>query len=310
MARIFTTRQLREARAGTAWRREPFDRRAAYARRRGIPVSGRQPSEVNDALERILGEPDLLPARWFREGLRCADAVARIETPEGFGTGFLVAPDLLMTNHHVLPHEEIADGSAARFRFEADSEGNITSSRQFQLAPEQFFVTSPMDELDYTVVAVRPRPDGEVAGETFGVIPLIGATGKILLGLPVNIIQHPAGRPREVAIRNNFLLTVDDATRVTYLTDTEPGSSGSPVFNDRWDLVALHHSGVPALDADGRQIDLNGDPITRATPDDQRRWIANEGIRVSAIVADLARRELADEQRGFLDALLGRVGRP
>ncbi|MGL4649089.1 MAG: trypsin-like peptidase domain-containing protein, partial [Caldilineaceae bacterium] len=28
-----------------------------------------------------------------------------------------------------------------------------------------------------------------------------------------------------------------------YLTDTLPGSSGSPCFNDRWEVVALHHSG-------------------------------------------------------------------
>jgi len=30
---------------------------------------------------------------------------------------------------------------------------------------------------------------------------------------------------------------------VQYLTDTLPGSSGSPVFDKDWRLVALHHSG-------------------------------------------------------------------
>jgi V8-like Glu-specific endopeptidase len=32
---------------------------------------------------------------------------------------------------------------------------------------------------------------------------------------------------------------------VQYTTDTLPGSSGSPVFNDNWEVVALHHAGGP-----------------------------------------------------------------
>jgi V8-like Glu-specific endopeptidase len=57
---------------------------------------------------------------------------------------------------------------------------------------------------------------------------------------------------------------------VQYLTDTMPGSSGSPVFNDKWELIVLHHSGgwLP-------------EPSTKST------HFRNEGIRVSAIAADL-----------------------
>ncbi|MEH7811119.1 hypothetical protein [Bacillus toyonensis] len=45
------------------------------------------------------------------------------------------------------------------------------------------------------------------------------------------------------------------------------GSSGSPAFNNKWELLALHHAG-------GDQ-DRNG------------MWINNEGIVVSHIVNDL-----------------------
>jgi V8-like Glu-specific endopeptidase len=57
--------------------------------------------------------------------------------------------------------------------------------------------------------------------------------------LPVNIIQHPRGEPKRVAFRNN-LVTAADAQLIRYFTDTDFGSSGSPVCGDDWRVVALH----------------------------------------------------------------------
>ena len=36
-----------------------------------------------------------------------------------------------------------------------------------------------------------------------------------------------------------------NGTRIRYRTNTDPGSSGSPVFTMDWDIVALHHYGDP-----------------------------------------------------------------
>src|SRR5207248_1603539 len=58
----------------------------------------------------------------------------------------------------------------------------------------------------------------------------------------VNIIQHPNGGSMEVSLRFNQVVALEDK-RIHYLADTEEGSSGSPVFDDSWRLVALHHSG-------------------------------------------------------------------
>ena len=52
---------------------------------------------------------------------------------------------------------------------------------------------------------------------------------------------------------------------VHYRTPTEPGSSGSPVFNSVWKVIAIHHAGGEAMPR------LNGQPGTYA---------ANEGIRI------------------------------
>jgi hypothetical protein len=79
------------------------------------------------------------------------------------------------------------------------------------------------------------------------------ATNKVLF-----IVQHPLGSPLKLTA-NIYRSTNSNNTRVTYLNDTESGSSGSACFSANWDLVALHHSGDP----DYKQPEYNeGIPIT------------------------------------------------
>ena len=59
-----------------------------------------------------------------------------------------------------------------------------------------------------------------------------------------------------MALRQNQVVDIFDLY-VTYQTDTATGSSGAPVFNDQWDVVALHHSGVPEI-RDGKWMTLTG----------------------------------------------------
>jgi endonuclease G len=92
----------------------------------------------------------------------------------------------------------------------------------------------------------------------------------------VNIIQHPRGWPKMISVRNN-LLTARTGTTLLYETDTDEGSSGAPVLNDEWDLIALHHWGQPFLE----NVDENGNPIPTTV---------NEGVRISAICRDLMSR--------------------
>jgi V8-like Glu-specific endopeptidase len=57
-------------------------------------------------------------------------------------------------------------------------------------------------------------------------------------------MQHPLGNPLKLTANIYRSMNGND-TRVTYLNDTEHGSSGSACFNANWELVALHHSGDP-----------------------------------------------------------------
>jgi V8-like Glu-specific endopeptidase len=65
--------------------------------------------------------------------------------------------------------------------------------------------------------------------------------------MPLMIAQHPDGKPLKLAVDTESVIGVNaNQTRVRYATNTEPGSSGSPVFDFDWNLVALHHLGDPA----------------------------------------------------------------
>src|SRR5205823_431544 len=64
----------------------------------------------------------------------------------------------------------------------------------------------------------------------------------IKTGDHINIIQHPEGRPKQISIQNNLVEYVGGDV-LQYVTSTSPGSSGSPVFNDGWQVVGLHHAG-------------------------------------------------------------------
>jgi len=143
-------------------------------------------------------------------------------------------------------------------------------------------------------------------------LPLIEAKGKILKGDPVNIIQHPEGGPKQYATVNNHLLDLRDDGFLLYETDTLEGSSGSPVFNQHWETIGLHHCGVPFMEngklvtRDGRRVSLDAE-----VADSDLFWIANEGVRISALVESLRAKTLdRPGQQAILDVLLGSTGDP
>ncbi|MFI9248661.1 trypsin-like serine peptidase [Streptomyces sp. NPDC053069] len=251
----------------------------------------KEPLTTPETYERILGVSTELQAWSFLpRGARAARTVARISVRESgrelpLGTGFLVSPSLLMTNHHVLTDAEMARQCLVEFDAQVTVDNTPQPSTRLELDPDAFFVTD--ERLDFTLVQVAPAPDGRPPGETFGWNRLSAQPGKLVVGEPVNVIGHPMGRLKEIAVRDNMLqVRLDDFLH--YKTDTEPGNSGSPVFNDQWEVVALHHSGVPKTDDQGRVLRKDGQVWRPGDGDDAVDWVANEGVRVSSILRHLA----------------------
>lgn len=229
-------------------------------------------------LERVLGKNDLMPIVYLLRGLQRARCVGRVHIKDaqgvgqGFGTGSMISPRLMMTNNHVLASEQDAVFSEIEFDFEVDLANNVRKTVKFGLDPKAFFITD--NDLDFTMVAVVPK-DGREPRE-WGWNLLSEKEGHILKGEYVSIIQHPNGEAKQIAMRENKVVDLlDNFTH--YHTDTAPGSSGSPVFNDQWELVALHHSGVP--ERRGNDIIAVDGQVWQSWMGDHRiKWIANEGI--------------------------------
>jgi endonuclease G, mitochondrial len=263
----------------------------------GVAALGQGPGV--SLLERIMGKSDLMSVRYLELGLRIARTVGRIHvrradgTRAGFGTGFLVSPRLLLTNNHVLTDAGVAGSSRVEFDFQEGIDGKLQSSILVDFDPAAFFGTSK--PLDFSLVALK----GDLRKVApYGWNGLSAAEGKIIVGEYVSIIQHPSGERKQIALRENQLIDVLD-NHLQYRTDTAPGSSGSPVFNDQWEIVALHHSGVPKKDAQGRILTRDGRVYTSSMDEKEIHWIANEGVRISQILAHLQGLSLPQGQAGL-----------
>jgi V8-like Glu-specific endopeptidase len=244
----------------------------------------------------MLGTNDLMGVAFLEGGLQVARSVGRIwigvagGRPKGYGTGFLVSPRLLMTNHHVLGDRSVARASFVEFNYQVGLSGAILPTTTFTLDPDEFFCADKA--LDYAVVAVRSAGTGGQSLSDFGWNPLIEEEGKAIVSQWLNLIQHPNGETKQLGLRENQLLDVLDDF-LHYETDTAPGSSGSPVYNDRWEVVALHHSGVWATNDAGHPLAIDGRVWREDMGEHRIKWVANEGARISKVLAHL-RRQVTD----------------
>jgi hypothetical protein len=212
-----------------------------------------------DGLERqIESQPSLLDISFFERGLELSASVVKLlvtlnDDQRYNGTGFRIGDDLLLTNHHVL----FDDASPAKA-----VEAWVGYERSFSGADREHTVVPCRPETivgnlehDWAVVQVQtPLPDSAL------VVPLIGAAVPKPLDR-VYIIQHPNGGPKKIGMIHNVVVEVTDDV-VRYRTDTEGGSSGSPVFDEKWQVVGLHHrwetgtiNGRPQVFNQGRRIE-------------------------------------------------------
>jgi hypothetical protein len=222
------------------------------------------------SLEKLVRNSGFADLRlWAERMSEIGQATCRIEVQleQGitYGTGFLVTDDLVLTNYHVV-EDHIRDQKEStsigcRFDYAMDVQG-LDQGKVIPLVsgPTWLAASSPYDSADTTGNGVPAADHLDFAllrlsvpagqqdignGLRRGKIPLPSKPATPAVDAPVFIVQHPLGQPMALAIGK--VLGLDQSGgRLRYNADTEGGSSGSGVFDERLQLVALHHAGDPA----------------------------------------------------------------
>jgi Effector-associated domain 1/Trypsin-like peptidase domain len=216
---------------------------------------------------------------WRRGQSRSELAVCLIEIagPDGHSnsaaTGFLVAPDLVMTAGYVFEHP-IGSGQfpqrvsvTFRFDYREYGDGTTLSRGQEYAAADPWLVdSSPTNELDYVLLRVRGTPGDDPVGGQAGAPRRFWLTPQphaFQAGESLFVVQHPQAGPLKFAYGPLVNAPAANGGRITYRVQTGPGSGGAPVFSDDWALVALHEGG--------------------ASPDDPERTL-KKGVPMAAIL--------------------------
>lgn len=188
----------------------------------------------------------MLPINFLARGIICSRSVAKIEMKVGTavdsGTGFLFKINefdelFFITNYHVINNKNDISRTRIIFDYEEDINGDTKASKSFEIDSNGPWYTSPVAQLDTCIFKLSVHAELD----QFGFIPLKKVD--VLKNDFVNIIQHPGGELKKIALYHNIVTHTTERV-VQYLTDTKKGSSGAPVFNSNWDIVALHHSGA------------------------------------------------------------------
>ncbi|MEX0289332.1 MAG: serine protease, partial [Flavobacteriaceae bacterium] len=228
---------------------------------------------TQENLEKIQGPTNtLVPMSWVHQAIEVSKSVCQVVRADGTkGTGWLLEDGWMLTNSHVIPTPQHAETAEIVFDYEEDIRGNNRKTSKFRLDPENALFSSFL-KLDYACIKVIDQPDNPLSN--WGHLK-VNTLKEPQVGNFVNIIQHPLGEKKQIALTRNNVVAIDKK-KLFYLTDTEKGSSGAPVFDEEWDVIALHHAGKTEEDGGLTVNSKTGEKMG-----------ANEGILIKYIMEDI-----------------------
>lgn len=255
--------------------------------------------------ESVMGGFVARPRDWFEMMLERTSAVGRVymQGNQTVGSGFLVkgrALDerfgdevLFLTNSHVVS-EGLAAKGLQRLGLDQLTHQPLSAQRiriRFDFGPEgmerrgyacQLIWESPVAEHDVALLRFYEElPKIETCPIAPAMPPLkVQKSTASQRNARVFVIGHPNGGDLSVAIEDSGLRQIGPKEHwgaayrhiefLHYRTPTEPGSSGSPIFEENsWEVIGIHHLGS----GDGRITSLDG----------KRAWRANEGVSIFSI---------------------------
>jgi Trypsin-like peptidase domain/Effector-associated domain 1 len=250
-----------------------------FAQQFGLAPKTPSEPELKSTFERMVRPNNKVidVAVWREKLAQLEGQICRVEVRNGrsttFGTGFLVGPDVIMTNYHVVRDVLKGDTSAKNVTFLFDFKKTTNTSlagTPYHLADQDWCIDyseySPLDEvrnswdrpsdedkLDYTLMRLSTQvgttPIGGEANKNphasiRGWLEMSLTESELYPGSELFIIQHKDGEQLTLALDTHSIMhTNTNNTRVFYKTNTDEGSSGAPCFDIDWQLVALHQGG-------------------------------------------------------------------
>ncbi|AIE83645.1 trypsin-like serine peptidase [Fimbriimonas ginsengisoli] len=212
---------------------------------------------------------ETLAADFLERAQRSSKAVGRVVVSSRHGvtkvgTGFMISPKLMLTTSDVLPSAEAAEGAMFELGL------------PHALQPERYFYAN--HELGFTAVAIE--------GASSHWCKLAEQEIATAIGHPVNLVHYPLGKEKEVIVRNTEVVDLLSEA-VQYRGVTAPGSSGAPVFNDEWKVIAIQRTGIPRTDLRGNYMRRSSGIWEPGDDPADLDWIANEGIAAWTILSRL-----------------------
>ncbi|BCH23520.1 trypsin-like peptidase domain-containing protein [Mesorhizobium sp. L-8-3] len=261
---------------------------------RPLPQDGKRRPPAIQELQDLINpkRPFIDSAQLWKLAVEYPARICKVEGVAKNGTGFLVGPDLVLTNHHVVSQaiqgEVRAEDVVCRFDYAARRDGSpINKGLECRLKREAWLVASSPpgdredeisapdpapDELDFCLLRLESRIGSErLGGSSDESVPLrgwfsmnerqpLGQNGQQLF-----VWQHPQGAVLKLAIGDQVGIN-HGGNRFSYNVNTLKGSSGAPVFNAAMELIGLHQSGQK----DATELEEAGK--------------SNEGVPISNIV--------------------------
>jgi V8-like Glu-specific endopeptidase len=206
-----------------------------------VRVRQKEGQRPTHQLETIIGRhTSMVPIWYFQVAMERSRAVGLLRRGEhGVATGFLTHDNLVITADHVIADKKTAAQMELVMNYEQSTQGNGSEEEVFKLLPKEFFRTAQVDgvleglELGVTAVKVAGNPNPR-----WGALNLQG--GHTTENEIVTMVQHPFGAYKSAS---SGVIKSQTAVALTYDCDTVPGSSGAPVFDHNWNVLAMTVAG-------------------------------------------------------------------
>ena len=268
---------------------ENQDRR--FDKRSFSPVELHTLIESESALEKNFSGNGFFSVASIQRMLQSCRSIGCVTNAKGvrLGSGFLIRGEslhpewgaglLFVTNAHVVSDEVPEAMRIVDARVTFDLQNELADAPVFYRVDELMFSSKPglhgvvcdlATDLDVTIVRLKGVPENAEGLDVADDLPIVTDNARVY------VIGHPRGSEIQISLHDSRLLDIDTTRRlIHYRTPTDPGSSGSPVFNAVWQLIALHHAGSSRM--------------PKFIPDPPPPFYeANEGISITAIKSALA----------------------